>query len=123
MINRAFFLKTLILFISLFLFYPSRVFASGFFIYTQGAKELGLLNAVVAHSEGPASNFFNPALLTELSGTQLEIGTTLIFPVREFTSSLTGETTEEDSEIFSSERIDHSSSFKLRMQEACLFFT
>jgi len=123
MINREIFLQTLILFISFILFYPSRVFASGFFIYTQGARELGLLNAVVAHSEGPASNFFNPALLTELSGTQLEIGTTLIFPDREFSSSSTGETTEEDSETFFPSTIYLAHKFNERFSGGIGFFS
>jgi long-chain fatty acid transport protein len=90
-----------IIFTLLFLFCNklSLVYASGFAVYTQGAKELGMLNAVVAHTEGPASNFYNPALLTKLEGTQLEIGTTLIFPDREFKSDLTGETADGDEEV------------------------
>lgn len=75
-------------------------YASGFALYTHGAKELGMLNAVVAHTEGPASNFYNPALLAKLEGSQLEIGTTLIFPNREFKSDLTGETTDGDDNVY-----------------------
>ncbi|GAF67974.1 unnamed protein product, partial [marine sediment metagenome] len=59
---------------------PSIVSASGFAVYTQGAKEFGVQNNVIAHSEGPASNYHNPALITGLKGTQIEAGTTLIFP-------------------------------------------
>ena len=123
MINREYFLKTLILFISLIIICPPIVSAAGFAIYTQGARELGLLNAVVAHSEGPASNFFNPALLTELPGTQLEIGTTLIFPDREFTSSEIGETTEEDSDIFFPSTIYLSHKFNERFSGGIGFFS
>jgi long-chain fatty acid transport protein len=76
---------------------PSSAPASGFAIYTQGAKELAMMGATVAHTEGPASCFFNPALLTQLPGTKLEIGTTIIKPDREFKSDLTGKTTETES--------------------------
>ena len=64
--------------------------ASGFGIFTQGAEALGQANATVAHSAGPSALYFNPALLTELSGTRVEIGTTLIDPERNFTSDTTG---------------------------------
>ncbi len=76
-----------------------RAVASGFALFTQGAKEMGMLNAVVAHTEGPASNFYNPALIAELAGTQLEIGTTLIFPDREFTDAA-GKTTKAENNVF-----------------------
>ena len=70
---------------------PSTTTASGFALFTQGAKELGMENSVIAHTEGPGSNFYNPALLTQLDGTQLEIGTTLVFSSTDFRSDLTGE--------------------------------
>lgn len=68
-------------------------FASGFGIFTQGADALGQANAVTAHADGPSAVFFNPALLTELPGTQVEIGTTAVLPSRDFTS-ISGETTD-----------------------------
>lgn len=58
---------------------------AGFGIFTQGASALGQANSVVAHVEGPSALFFNPALMNQLPGTQLEAGTTLIFPHREVT--------------------------------------
>ena len=67
------------------------VFASGFGIFTQGADALGQANAVTAHTDGPSAVFFNPALITELPGTQVEIGTTAVLPSRDFTST-SGET-------------------------------
>ncbi len=79
---------------------PSRVGASGFAVYTHGAKELGMQNNVIAHSEGPASNYHNPALITESKGTQIEVGTTLIFPSRKFKSAETGKTERTESQVF-----------------------
>ncbi len=58
--------------------------ASGFGIFTQGASALGQADSVVAHVDGPSAVFFNPALITGLEGTQVEVGTTLIFPHREY---------------------------------------
>jgi long-chain fatty acid transport protein len=67
-------------------------YASGFAIFTQSASSLGQGAAVVAHTDSPSTIFFNPALMNKLDGTQVEIGTTLLFPSREFTSDLTGQT-------------------------------
>ncbi|MDD2388819.1 MAG: outer membrane protein transport protein [Desulfobacterales bacterium] len=77
-----------------------RAEASGFAIYTHGAKELGMANAVTAHSEGAASNFFNPALLGEIEGNQVEAGTSLIYPGREYTGSASGETVSAESQLY-----------------------
>jgi long-chain fatty acid transport protein len=79
---RAFFIQLLLV---AYLFSSARHgFASGFGIFTQSADALGQANATTAHSDGPSAVFFNPALLTELPGTQLEIGTTVILPSRDF---------------------------------------
>jgi long-chain fatty acid transport protein len=64
--------------------------ASGFGVFTQGATGLGQANAVVAHAAGPSSLYFNPAMLPQLAGTRIEVGTTLVKPDRDFTSALTG---------------------------------
>lgn len=74
--------------------------ASGFALYTHGARELGRINSVVAIPEGPVSSFFNPAILTEISGNQVEAGTILIFPSVKFKSASTGETEETKSQVF-----------------------
>jgi len=79
---------------------PSLSFGSGFGIFTQGASALGQGAAVVAHNDSPAAIFYNPALINGLPGTQLEIGTTLIFATREFTSNSTGETTGTEDKVF-----------------------
>jgi long-chain fatty acid transport protein len=62
------------------------VHGSGFGIFTQGASALGQADAVVAHADGPSAIFFNPALMNRLPGTEVEIGTTLIFPDRDYTA-------------------------------------
>lgn len=72
---------------------------SGFGIFTQSASGLGQANSVVAHTEGPSAVFFNPALITTLSGTQVEAGTTLIFPHRKFRSA-EGETVKTRDTLF-----------------------
>ena len=64
--------------IAFLLLVPTLTWASGFGVFTQGAAGLGQANAVVAHPVGPSSVYFNPALLPDISGKQIEIGTTLI---------------------------------------------
>ncbi|MGK2906863.1 MAG: OmpP1/FadL family transporter [Desulfuromonadales bacterium] len=60
-----------------------QAFASGFGVFTQGASGLGQANSVVAHTTGPSSLYFNPALLNDVPGRQIEVGTTLITADRE----------------------------------------
>jgi long-chain fatty acid transport protein len=73
---------------------------SGFGIFTQSASSLGQGSAVVAHTDSPSTIFFNPALMNKLEGTQVEIGTTLLFPERNFRSDSTGNTYETKDEVF-----------------------
>ncbi|MBE0575742.1 MAG: outer membrane protein transport protein [Desulfuromonadales bacterium] len=61
----------------------TQTFASGYGVFTQGASGLGQANAVVAHPSGPSSLYFNPALLNDLPGREIEVGTTLITADRE----------------------------------------
>ncbi|OPY84024.1 MAG: 47 kDa outer membrane protein precursor [Syntrophus sp. PtaU1.Bin208] len=79
---------------------PSLCFGSGFGIFTQGASSLGQGAAVVAHDDSPEAIFFNPALINGLPGTQVEVGTTLIFADREFKSAATGKTAETEDDVF-----------------------
>ncbi|MDY6974186.1 MAG: outer membrane protein transport protein [Thermodesulfobacteriota bacterium] len=79
---------------------PASAGASGFALWANGASELGECNSVIAHTEGPASNFFNPALLTELDGTHIEIGTSIIRPSMDFKSELTGSSTSGEDRTF-----------------------
>ncbi len=78
---------------------PSGADASGFGIFTHGAAPLGEAAAVTAHGEEPSSVFYNPALINRLSGTQVEIGTTLLFPLREF-SGVSGAKAETKDTVF-----------------------
>lgn len=73
---------------------------SGFAIYTQGASSLGQATATIAHGEDPSVIFFNPALMSKFDGTQVETGTTLVIPVRDFKSKLTGATTSAETAVF-----------------------
>lgn len=77
---------------------PGPAIGSGFGVFTQSAAALGQANAVIAHHERPSAVFFNPALLTNLSDTQVEIGTTVIFSDREFESDTTGQTIEAEND-------------------------
>jgi long-chain fatty acid transport protein len=86
---------------SLLVFSVAPAFASGYGVFTQGAEGLGQANAVVAHATGPSSLYFNPALLPQVPGTRIEVGTTMIYADREFKSDLTGQ----------SENGDNSASF------------
>jgi long-chain fatty acid transport protein len=83
-----------------FLLSATTASGSGFGIFTQGASALGQANAVVAGTEDPSTVFFNPALINKLPGTRFEIGTTLVYPDREFVSAATGERFTGESDIF-----------------------
>lgn len=80
----------------------SSAWGSGYAVYTQGASALAQGNAVTAHLDDPAAIFFNPALIGRLSGTQGQLGTTLIHTTREFDSDLAGNDVEEASNHFPS---------------------
>ena len=69
---------------AIILLWNGQVQASGFGVFTQGASALGQAAAVTAHTDGPSTIFYNPALLNDLEGTQVEAGTTLFFFNREF---------------------------------------
>ncbi|HEY5974491.1 MAG TPA: outer membrane protein transport protein [Geobacteraceae bacterium] len=75
-------------------------YGSGFAVYTQGASALGQGNAVIAHGDDPTAIFYNPAQINKLAGTQVSVGTTLMFPSREFTSDTTGATAETKDTLF-----------------------
>jgi long-chain fatty acid transport protein len=72
---------TFVLFLSLGL---SRVFAGGFQLNENGARALGMGDAFTAISDDPSALYFNGAGITQLSGTNFMLGTTLIAPVFTF---------------------------------------
>lgn len=57
---------------------PSSLFAAGFNIYEQSAKASGLAGAWVAQADDAAANWYNPAALVWLEGSEFQIGTNLI---------------------------------------------
>jgi len=77
----------------------SDALGSGFAVYTQGASSLGQGAATIAHLDDPSAIFFNPALINKLDGTQVELGTTLLFPSRKFKSDATGLTFKAESDV------------------------
>ena len=72
----------LLILISIIFILNFLTFSSGFGVFTQGAAGLGQANAVVAHPVGPSSLYFNPALLNDLPGRQIELGTTVLYADR-----------------------------------------
>jgi long-chain fatty acid transport protein len=75
-------------------------YGAGFSVNTQGATPLGQGNAVIAHTNGPSSIFFNPALINDLPGTQIEVGTSFLIPNDTFVSSFSGGTFHPDQDVF-----------------------
>jgi long-chain fatty acid transport protein len=75
-------MRQIILITVFFSLFTGSVFASGYGVFTQGAAGLGQANAVVAHPVGPSSLYFNPALLNDIPGRQIEVGTTGIYADR-----------------------------------------
>ena len=53
-------------------------FGSGFSIYEQGAKASGVAGAFVAFADDASANWYNPANLVWLEGTQFQVGGNLI---------------------------------------------
>ncbi|MBW1939996.1 MAG: TonB-dependent receptor [Deltaproteobacteria bacterium] len=78
----------------------STVYGSGFGIFAHGASALGQADSVIAHADEPSAIFFNPALINDLPGTQMEIGTKLIVPCREFKSDLSGNTVDGENNVY-----------------------
>ncbi|MDX1764373.1 MAG: OmpP1/FadL family transporter [bacterium] len=84
---------------SLVLLVPFPLYGSGFGVFTQGASALGQSNAVVSHHDTPSAIFFNPALITNIPGTQAEWGSTGVLARREFKSDFTGSKTDSDDSL------------------------
>jgi long-chain fatty acid transport protein len=73
-------------------------YGSGFAIFTQGAKPLGQAASSIAHADDASTIFYNPAIINKLGGTRVEVGTTLLYISREFTSDFSGRTFKTESE-------------------------
>ncbi len=62
----------------------SLLFSSGFQINENGARALSMANAFTGLADDPSAVHFNPAGITQLSGTRFLFGTTLIMPAASF---------------------------------------
>ena len=99
-INRLFskYIELVLILLLLFLWTPP-IYASGFGVFSQGASSFGMAGSSIAHSNSPSSIFYNPALISELQGTQVEMGTTALLLTFEHESALTGRETETDNSL------------------------
>jgi long-chain fatty acid transport protein len=78
------------------------VHAAGYALFTQGAAALGQGNAVTAHNDSPNAIFFNPALMSKLDGTQIDVGTTMIYAKHEYEARFPGYNTSNSDFFFPS---------------------
>ncbi|MCF6270814.1 MAG: outer membrane protein transport protein [Melioribacteraceae bacterium] len=73
-----------LLFLIISLIVTTQVFASGFQINDQGARGMAMASAGAALAFDASTLFYNPAGLSQLSGTQIMFGTTLVKPSSSF---------------------------------------
>ncbi|BHH81847.1 OmpP1/FadL family transporter [Desulforhopalus sp. 52FAK] len=83
------------------LFIGSTSYGAGFSNFTQGAGPVGVGNATIGHAEGISSIYYNPVHQLEFEGLNLEGGFSLLSPEKTLDSSVTGETYESNSKIYS----------------------
>jgi long-chain fatty acid transport protein len=88
------------LFVCLFLMMSQQCLGSGFAIFTQGASSLGEGISTVAHGKNPEAIFYNPALLNNLDGTQIESCVTFVIPNYDYRSSMSNSTTSTESALY-----------------------
>lgn len=83
------------------LIFSAQLFAGGFQINEHGAKAMGMGGAFTAVANDASAIYWNGAGLTQISGTQLMLGTTLISPMSSF-KGIAPATTEykTDSQLF-----------------------
>ena len=78
----------------------SQIFASGFGIFSQSAASLGQAGSSIAHANSPSSVFYNPALINNLEGTQIELGTTVVQLQFEYENTVTKASAKTDDSLF-----------------------
>ena len=71
-----------------------RVFAAGFALYEGSARGNALGGALIARADDPSALYYNPAGITQLPGTQMSTGCTLITPSNKVHFSESGEDSE-----------------------------
>lgn len=64
----------------------NQCFGAGFGLYEGSARGNALGGALVARADDPSALFFNPAGITQLSGTQVMAGATFIMPTTDVTT-------------------------------------
>lgn len=69
-------------------------FAGGLSFPEQGAKATGMANAFAGQADDPSAIFYNPAGITQLPGTQVMFGTSIVYLDTTFRSSTSGESTQ-----------------------------
>ncbi len=90
--NRARLIATAML---AFLAWPGGdAFAGGLSFSEHGAKATGMANAFAGQADDPSAIFYNPAGITQLPGTQLMVGASIVYLDTVFRSSTTGESTQ-----------------------------
>lgn len=72
-------------------------FGGGFALYEGSARGNALGGSVIAKADDPAAIFFNPAGITQLGGTQIAMGATVIIPSTHMTTEQWGRS--EDSKL------------------------
>src|SRR5437879_4643291 len=69
-------------------------FAGGVTFSEQGAAATGKANAFAGEANDPSAIFYNPAGITQLPGTQVMVGTSIVYLDTVFRSGTTGESTQ-----------------------------
>jgi long-chain fatty acid transport protein len=69
-------------------------FAGGLSFSEHGAKATGMANAFAGQADDPSALFYNPAGITQLPGTQIMAGGSVVYLDTTFRSSTTGESTQ-----------------------------
>jgi long-chain fatty acid transport protein len=82
-------------------------YGAGFELHEQGAKAVAMGTAFVAQADDPSAVFYNPAGITQLEGSQVSIGVSVVRPYGKFQSngnpamgSLPGDTTSNQSRYY-----------------------
>ena len=70
--------------LSAILLFAGSLFASGFQINENGARAMSMGNAFTGVANDASAVYFNPAAITQLSGTRLSFGSTAILPKASF---------------------------------------
>lgn len=70
--------------------WSTTAFGGGFALYEGSARGNALGGSVIAKADDPAAIFFNPAGITQLAGTQMAMGATVIMPSTHVTTESWG---------------------------------